>query len=501
MKNTIAAILPAFLAANLASGAPALTIYNQNFAVVRDTIHLDLKEGVNSVKYSGATMHLEPDSVVLRDPTGQRGLQILEQNFRADPISEGLLLNYYEGKTIDFEKETAVSGQTKTEIVRGKIVRSGYVPHSASYDQYGSQYAYSQQNLAQESQPIIEVNGQLMFRLPGQPLFPSLPDDSILKPTLSWEIDADQAGAVDAELGYVTSGMSWHADYNLVAPENADTLDLTGWVTMDNQSGKSFEQAKIKLMAGDVNKIQPQPQSFRASYGFAMDMAKAGAPPVTEKAFDEYHLYTLERPTTLLDRETKQVEFVSAAAIPSKTIYIYDGVRTDRWMGWGWEQIRNQKEYGTDSSPKVSVMREFYNSTTNHLGMPLPKGRLRFYRRDADGQLEFTGENEIDHTPKNERIRMRTGDAFDLTGERTRTDFHESNNDHWIDESFTIKVRNHKKDAVEIRVVEHLNRWNNWQITAKSDDFIKTDAQTMEFRVNVAPDGEHVVTYTVHYSW
>jgi hypothetical protein len=232
-----------------------------------------------------------------------------------------------------------------------------------------------------------------------------------------------------------------------------------------------------------------------------MDMAKAGAPPVTEKAFDEYHLYTLERPTTLLDRETKQVEFVSAAAIPSKTIYIYDGVRTDRWMGWGWEQIRNQKEYGTDSSPKVSVMREFYNSTTNHLGMPLPKGRLRFYRRDADGQLEFTGENEIDHTPKNERIRMRTGDAFDLTGERTRTDFHESNNDHWIDESFTIKVRNHKKDAVEIRVVEHLNRWNNWQITAKSDDFIKTDAQTMEFRVNVAPDGEHVVTYTVHYSW
>jgi hypothetical protein len=442
-------------------------------------------------------MNLEPDSVILRDPTGRRELQILEQNFRADPISQGLLLNYYEGKSIDFEQENVVNGVLKKEIVRGKIIRSGFVPRVASGDPYSSNYS-----LNQESQPIIEVNGKLMFRLPGQPLFPSLPDDSILKPTLTWEINAKERGGVEAELGYVTGGMSWHADYNLVAPENADTLDLVGWVTMDNESGKSFQNAKIKLMAGDVNKIQPSPMNGMVSFAGGMDMVRQKmAPAVTEKAFDEYHLYTLERPATLLDRETKQVEFVSATGIPSKTIYIYDGARTDRWAGWNWEQLRGQRDYGTDSSTKVAVMREFYNSTTNHLGMPLPKGRLRFYRRDADGQMEFTGENQIDHTPRNERIRVTTGDAFDLAGERTRTDFKEDTNNRWIEESFNIKVRNHKKEPEEIQVVEHLNRWNNWNITASSQDFSKTDAQTVEFRVKVEPEGEGVVTYTVHYSW
>lgn len=498
MKYFLSVVLPAVVAANYAAADPALTIYNQNFAVIRDTIHLDLKPGLNSVIYKEASMHLEPDSVVLRDPTGRHDLQILEQNFRADPVSEGLLLNYFEGKTIDFENDF---GRGQKAIVHGKIIRSGYVPHTESYSQYGADYAMNQQVIAAVTQPIIEVNGQLMFRLPGQPLFPSLPDDSILKPTLSWQINAAQGGVVDAELGYVTGGMSWHADYNLVAPENSDTLDLIGWVTMDNQSGKSFNHAKIKLMAGDVNKIQPNRVFTRATFGGAMDLSSAAPPAVTEKAFDEYHLYTLENPATLLDRETKQVGFVSATGIPCKTIYIYDGASTERYAGWNWQAIRNERDYGTESSSKVVVMREFYNSATNHLGMPLPKGRLRFYRRDDDGQLEFTGENDIDHTPRDERIRIATGNAFDLTGERIRSDYRENNNDHWMDESFQIKVRNHKKTPVEIRVVEHLYRGNTWNLSAKSDDFIKTDSQTIEFRVPVNPDGEHTVTYTVHYTW
>jgi len=339
-----------------------------------------------------------------------------------------------------------------------------------------------------------------MFRLPGQPLFPALPDDSILKPTLTWQLKSPRSGPVEAELGYITGGMSWHADYNLVAPENGNSLDLVGWVTMDNQTGKSFHDAKIKLMAGDVNKIQPQNyQMAMAGNGVMRDMSSA--PPVSEKSFDEYHLYTLERTATLLDRETKQVEFVRGAGIPSHTVYIYDGAKLDRYAGWNWEAVRSQSDYGTESNPKVLVMREFFNSESNHLGMPLPKGRLRFYRRDADGQMEFTGENEIDHTPRDERIRVATGNAFDLVGERVRGDFRESVNDHWIDESFVIKLRNHKKEPVEIRAVEHLYRWNTWNITAKSDDFTKTDAQTVEFRVTVAPDAERQVTYTVHYTW
>jgi hypothetical protein len=484
---------------------PALTIYNQNFAVVRDSIHLDLKAGVNDVSYNGATMHLEPDSVVLRDPTGKHALQILEQNFRADPISQALLLNYYEGKTIEFESQPE-GVQGKKEIIQGKIVRSGYVPHQQAFNQYGVQYFQSQMAYASPDsgggQPIIEVNGKLMFRLPGEPLFPALPDESILKPTLTWQLNASRSGALDAELSYVTGGMSWQAAYNLVAPEKGDTLELVGWVTMDNQSGKSFNHAKIKLMAGDVSKIQNEnrPMTFA---GEAMFDSSAITHPVTEKSFDEYHLYTLERATTLLDRETKQVEFVRANGIKSRTIYVYDGAKIDygRYNGWGYENIRNDREYGTQSNPKVWVMREFTNSEENHLGMPLPKGRLRFYRRDADGQMEFTGENTIDHTPRDEMIRAATGNAFDIVGERKQTNHNLDGNRRILDESIAITLRNHKKEAVEIRVVEHLYRWPTWEITEKSNTFLKTDAQTIEFRVEVKPDEEKTISYSVHYWW
>jgi len=501
MKRIILIITGCFATQAVFASDPALTIYNQNFAVVRDAIHLNLKAGVNDVNYNDATMHLEPDSVVLRDPTGQQSLQILEQNFRADPISQALLLNYYEGKTIEFESQPQ-GAQGKKEIVRGKIVRSGYVPHQQAFNQYGQDYDRSQMAYAAVDSPIIEVNGKLMFRLPGEPLFPALPDDSILKPTLTWQLNADRSGPLDAELSYVTGGMSWQAAYNLVAPEKGDTLDLVGWVTIDNQCGKSFQHAKIKLMAGDVNKIQNdnRPRGYaRASFSASSE----GQPPVTEKAFDEYHLYTLERATTLLDRETKQVEFVRADSIHSRLIYIYDGAKIDpnRYNGWNYENIRNDRDYGTESNPKIWVMREFMNAESNHLGLPLPKGRLCFYRRDADGQMEFTGENTIDHTPRDEMIRVATGNAFDLAGERKQTNHKLDGNGKKLDESFAIKLRNHKKEPVEIRVVEHLYRWPTWEITEKSNPFVKTDAQTIEFRVEVKPDAEETITYTAHYGW
>ena len=295
--------------------------------------------------------------------------------------------------------------------MRGKIIRSGYVPHTAAFSRYGQQYSQAQMGYASPAgggTPIMEVDGKIRFGLPGQPIFPGLGDDTVLKPTLNWLLDADEAGKFDAEVGYVSGGFTWQADYNLVAPEKGDTVDLLGWVTMDNQSGKTFENAKIKLMAGDVNKIQPQADGRMFAMASSFANRGAAAPAVTEKAFDEYHLYTLARSTTLRDRETKQVEFVRAAGIVAPTIYIYDGVKIDanRYGGWGYDNIRNNREYGTESNPKVWVMREFTNSETNHLGMPLPKGKLRFYRRNNDGQLEFTGEDTIDHTPRDERIRV-----------------------------------------------------------------------------------------------
>ncbi|HJY87299.1 MAG TPA: hypothetical protein VKE24_10725 [Candidatus Acidoferrales bacterium] len=247
-------------------------------------------------------------------------------------------------------------------------------------------------------------------------------DDTVLKPTLSWELQTDKPGATVAEFSYVTGGMNWEASYNVVAPPKGNVLDLVGWVTLDNQSGKTFRDARIKLMAGEVNKIQP---AAGIGYGVAGAMEAVDraefVPPVRQRTFDEYHLYTLEHPTTLHDRETKQMEFVRATGIQSQTVYVYDGFKADpNYRNWPLESIRQQESFGLLSNPKVWAMQEFKNSNENHLGIPLPKGRVRFYRRDNDGQLEFTGENEIDHTPKDERIRLYTGNAFDLTGERRR---------------------------------------------------------------------------------
>lgn len=475
--------------------APALTIYNQQFAVVRHGLALDLKPGQNHVEVTDITGHMEPDSVFLRSLEEGRHLRILEQNYRNDPVSEQLLLSLYEGKTIDFLMPD------KT-IMQGKIIRSGFVPHATQM--YGQRYYQTQAMYAQQGagQPVIEVNGKLQFTLPGQPIFPALADDTVLKPTLSWELETDKAGKAAAELSYITGGMNWEASYNVVAPEKGTELELVGWVTLDNQSGKTFRDAHIKLMAGDVNKIQPNERRMAMSEAVAVGGGIFGGPQVTEKAFDEYHLYTLERPTTLHDRETKQVEFVRAAGVKSKTVYVYDGWKVDaNQINWPMETIRTQDAFGTQSYSKIWVMQEFKNSSENHLGMPLPKGRVRFYRRDDDGQLEFTGENEIDHTPKDELIRIYTGNAFDLTGERHRVDYKLNTQARWVDESFEIKVRNHKSTPVEVRIVEHLYRWISWDISKSSDPFNKVDAQTAAFTVQVPPDGEKVVTYQVHYSW
>jgi len=478
------------------SNSPALTIYNQNFFVAREHLPLDLKAGVNHVNFSGMTAHLEPDSVILRDLTG-RPLQILEQSYRNDPVSQELLLSMFEGKFIDFQLQHG----EKTEIIHGKIIRSGYVSPSAYY---GQNYGYPQAN---SGQPIIEVDGVMRFGLPGQPLFPSLGTDTILKPTLSWDLSTTQAGKSTAEISYVSGGMTWQSDYNLVVsdgPRNSgmNSLDLVGWITMRNTSGKTFENARIKLLAGDVSKLSQGVVAGRMYAAEAKAMAQdAAAPVVREKSFDEFHLYTLERPATLRDNETKQVEFVRTNGILSQRLYVYDGAQFDQYGYYNSDQIRNDPGYGTAMNKKVWVMQEFKNSDTNHLGIALPKGRLRFYRRDSDGSLQFVGENTIDHTPKDEMIRVYTGNAFDIVGERKRTNYRVDSNKNWMDETFEIRVRNHKKESANIRVVEHLYRWTNWQLTEQSHQFKKRDAQTIEFPVTVTPDGEQVITYTVHYSW
>ncbi|MDF3059273.1 MAG: hypothetical protein K0R17_3488 [Rariglobus sp.] len=444
---------------SLAAG-PALTIYNQNFAVVRETVPFDLKAGTNLVNFAGVTTQVEPDSVVLRDASGKVALRILEQSYRADAASDGLLLSMNEGKEIDF---LVKDQDAKEYVVKGRVIRSGYKTGDEPLS------------------PIIEVGGKLRFSLPGEPIFSSLGDDGILLPTLSWQVNVEKAAKLDAELGYITGGMSWQAAYNFIAPEKGDQVDIVGWVTVKNETGKTFTDASIKLMAGDVNRVRPEVMAdpFAAP---AVRATVLRVPEVTEKAFDEFHLYSLPRNVTLRDRETKQVEFLRATGVTAPQLYIYD-----------------QQKYGA----KVATVREFKNTKENGgLGLPLPKGRTRFYRQDsADGRLEFVGENNIDHTAKNETVRIYTGDVFDIAVERKATESQMSSRDDFREETFEVTLRNRKAGTVEVRVVEHFYNGPNWKLVQQSDPSDKTDAQTAEFRVTLKPDEEKKITYRVRYDW
>jgi len=484
MKHTY--LIPALLAcAATLSAQTAITVYNGNFGVVRDTVPLDLKQGITEQSYSGVTSQLEPESVILRDPTGKVAISVIEQSYRGDPVDQVRLLQMFEGETIDFYK--TLDGEEV--LVAGKIIRAPSMVITTN--QYGNQ----QQKMLE---PIIEVEGRLIMQLPGIPLFPSLGDDSILKPTLSWKLHSDKAAAFDAQLSYLTDGMSWKSDYNLVLPEEGDEVAMTGWVSIENNTGTTFEDASIKLIAGDVNKVQEQ-ANIRSRVG-AMAMrsdAFAEAPKVEAKKFDEFHMYSLPLKTTLHDRETKQVEFVRAEAVQTKKTYIYNGTGGLRYYGG----LNTNQNYGQNKQPDIAIYREFKNSDENGLGVALPAGKLRFYRMDSDGQLEFTGENTIDHTPKNETIRVYLGNAFDLVGERTRTEFYTHPSRDLIRETFTIEIRNRSEEEVTVQVVEPLYRWSNWEIQKPSHEFEKTDAQTIEFPVTVGADAVETITYTVEYTW
>lgn len=483
MKSLITQI-SALSFAMVASAQPAITVYNENFGVVRDTVSLDLDAGLSDVSYSGVTAQLEPESVILRDPSGAVALSVVEQSYRGDPVDQQRLLQMFEGQSIRFLK-----------VVDGKeVIESGKIIRAPSIITTKNQYGNPQQK---DLEPIIQVDGELQTRLPGVPLFPSLGDDSVLQPTLSWKLHSDRKAAFDAQLSYLTNGISWKSDYNLLLPEKGDAVTLTGWVSIENNTGKTFEDAKIKLIAGDVNKVEP-PQQLRREkvYAMAMTDSAGSAPQVEEKKFDEFHMYSLPLTATLRDRETKQVEFVRGENVQTTKLYVYEGLKASYRGG-----INLNQNYGQNGQPDVAIYRELENKKENGLGVPLPAGRMRFYRMDDDGQLEFTGENTIDHTPKNETIRVYLGNAFDILGERRRTNFYKHPSRDMLRETFEVEIRNRSEETVTVKVVEPLFRGSNWEIQTPSQEFEKTDAQTIEFPVVVEADGTATVTYTVEYTW
>lgn len=474
LKQTLigAAAFTCSLNAPALLAAPSLTIYNDNFAVVRDALELQLNKGINQINYQEITKQLEPDSVVFRPLKQENSFSVMEQNYLSLPVNEKLLLNYFEGKEIEFE----VNQNDQTKIYSGKIIRSGLVSGT----------------------PIIEINGKTRFGLPGTPLFPPLKDDALLKPALNIQLNSTVSGSVSAELAYITGGLSWKADYNLIATEKDDKVDLNAWVTFDNQSGKTFSNANIKLMAGDINKISPEP---RASGQFRTMAAAAPKSGVTGKDFDEYHLYSIERAINLNNGESKQIEFIHVTGIKAKTRFIYNGSSIDKRYPVNMEHIRNDPNYGVDSNPKVWIYREFNNSTQNGLGIPLPKGRVRFYQQDSDQQLEFLGENNIDHTAKDRTVSLYTGNAFDISGNRKRLKYELHSRENRARESFEITIKNSKQKTVTVTVIEPLYRWTNWDIMNHSAPFAKIDSQTIEFEIELKPKQEKTINYTVDYTW
>jgi hypothetical protein len=450
-----------------------LAVYNQNLALVKDRRSLDLSEGLNQVQFSDVASQIDPTSVHFRSLTDPQGTSVLEQNYEYDLVGSSKLLVKYLDQEISLVTEdgtfysgTLLSGEG--DLIIQETTTTG-TPGRVT---------------------VIKLDQVREFS------FPALPEGLITKPTLVWDLAADTGGQHDVEVTYLTGGVNWKADYIVVLADDEATVDLDGWVTLDNRSGATYPDAKLKLIAGDIHRAAEEGVAYDAMLERAMPAAEA--PPVEERAFFEYHLYEVTRPVTVKDNQTKQVEFVAAKDIPVEKFFVYDGAQVSWWGGYSPVQ---EPSYGTQSNVKVMVMLEFLNGEEQNLGVPLPRGTVRVYKNDVDGSSLLIGEDAIDHTPKDESVRLYIGDAFDIVGERVQTDFRAEYDEDWMEESYEITLRNHKDEAVEVRVVEHLFRWSEWQILDASQDFEKMDARTIEFRVQVPADGEVTVTYTARYEW
>jgi hypothetical protein len=349
------------------------------------------------------------------------------------------------------------------------------------------------------------MDGRYLFKLPGDPVFPKLPDGEILRPELRWKIAATKPAKVDVDLIYLTDGLGWHADYNALMTDDGKISQFTGWITLENNTGLRFENTNLKLVAGNISRLRG---AIRRSGDMSTERvivtgsyipSDDSGPTIQRRTFDEYHEYTVPAPVTLSDREITQVELVRAANVNAVRSFIYDG-STVTVDNYGLDYARLDSGFGTESTSKVAITSEFRNDATNHLGVPLPEGQVHFYRPDNQGHPQFTGDSNIGNTPPDEIVRSATGFAFDLLGDRVQTDYRINDEEQTAEESYEIKVRNHRKTAADVRIWEHPCRWRQWEITAQSQPFKKVNQQTFEFVISVPAGEEKKITYTIRYT-
>ncbi len=439
------AAVPVAGAAQAATRDATVTVYNSNLALVKDVRSLDIGSGRQTIRFADVSAQIDPTSVHLL-PKGGGGLTVLEQNFQYDLVSAERILDRYK------DRDLSVLGKD------GKTTN-------------GTLLSYDGANLVLDRKPGIAIINRAEVK---EIQFSDLPGGLITRPTLVWLLDNSGAGKRDAQISYLTTGLSWHAEYVAVIAPDDRSLSWAGWVSLENSSGTSYPEAKLKLVAGDVNRVQEEFSQMARGKDVVYTMEAAAAPQFQEQTFFEYHLYSLSRPTTLADRETKQLSLFPNATVQSDKMYTFDRSR---------------------DATKVRVTMEFRNTQGAGLGMALPKGKVRVYKEDKSGAQEFVGEDRIDHTAKDEAVRVTVGDAFDVVGEYRQTDTRRIS-DREVETSHEIKIRNRKEsERVTVKIIERT--WGDWRVTTASQDHVKKDASTLEFTVQVAPGEEKIVTYTV----
>src|SRR6059036_559725 len=427
-----------------------VTIYNGNLGLVKDLREARLPAGVNEVQFMDVAAAIDPTTVHLKSLTDAAGLKILEQNYEYDLLTSEKLMEKYVGRRVRL---------------------------------YQGDGTFHEATLLSTNGPIFEINDQIHMGHYGRLVLPSLPENLVAKPTLVWLLRNQTARPQRVEASYLTSGITWKADYVMVL-NAADTLsDLTGWVTIDNKSGATYGNAALKLVAGDVNRAQDPRRDGRL-----LEMAAKAASPADasrdfkSEGFFEYHLYTLDGRTTIKDNQTKQLSLLSAADVPVDKHFIYYGAADYYRTSYGLP-VSNQK---------VGVYLELKNSKENRLGVPLPKGRVRVYKADRSGSQQFIGEDWIDHTAKDERVQIKMGDAFDVVGSRVQKDYKKLGPGLWEVE-WEIALRNHKPEDQTVTVVEPVP--GDWQVLASSHPYEKVEAHTLQYKTLVPKEGATKLTY------
>jgi hypothetical protein len=437
----------------------AITVYNQNFGLVREIRSIDLERGRIALEYGDVASGIQPETVHVL-PLDRGGMQLLEQNYQFDLLNPQKLLEKYVGRTVNVYRTNPETGAE--EAVEAEV-------------------------LSVNGGPILRIGGEITFNYPGRFGFPELPDNLIPEPTLVWRLDTP-GGRQRVEVSYLTNSLNWKSDYVMVLNEDDDEGSLTGWVTLTNQSGTAYENARLQLVAGDVQRVTGGGRSdvYRERM---MDMAMAAeADGFTEDAFFEYHMYTLGRPTDLMNNEQKQVTLLESPGFGVEKRLVFQG-----------SNYYYRGQYGqVASNQKVGVFLDFENSEPNGLGMPLPKGTVRVYKRDHTGAQQFIGEDLIDHTPRDETLRIKMGEAFDVVGDRRQMDYTVISS--CVSEStWQVDLRNHKDEDVEVTLVEPVG--GDWQILSSTHAYERVDAWTFTLTPEVEAGGETTVEYRVRARW